>query len=214
MKPDTLAGFIWLWMRGGVILGYEKEEDQSLRREDDRRRKIQKGKKKKTRLERGGGAEVALFPFRESNQIPLIAHYLKRLSGTVMRLHGGPRLRDFLVYRCWRVLELTGRASAEGKEEGWRGDKEKEEDSVGINTWCMSENSFRATTRRENVVCALTYKETDVQGQKKKKPAWTFAHFVIPFRKRICNMLYMCQLINLALVLLLCLKPVYMLRPH
>lgn len=79
-------------------------EDGGVKGKNDRN----KGKEKKEIGREGrrsrGEAEVALFLFRESNQIPLIAHYLKRLSGAVMRLHAGPRLRDFLVYRCWRVL--------------------------------------------------------------------------------------------------------------
>lgn len=79
-------------------------EDGEVKGKNDRN----KGKEKEEIGREGrrsrGEAEVALFPFRESNQIPLIAHYLKRLSGAVMRLHAGPRLRDFLVYRCWRVL--------------------------------------------------------------------------------------------------------------
>lgn len=70
----------------------------------------QRGDKEKTEIE--GEQKWPPFPFRESNQIPLIAHYLKRLSGAVMRLHAGLRLRDFLVYRCWRVLQLTGWAKS------------------------------------------------------------------------------------------------------
>lgn len=91
------------------------------------------GNKEKREIE--GEQKWPPFPFPESNQIPLIAHYLKRLSGAVMRLHGGPRLRDFLVYRCWRVLRLTGWASAgrggKGRREGGEGE---ERGAAGTNT--------------------------------------------------------------------------------
>lgn len=75
----------------------------------------EQGGKNKEKREIEGEQKWPPFPFRESNQIPLIAHYLKRLSGAVMRLHAGLRLRDFLVYRCWRVLRLTGWAKVEGR---------------------------------------------------------------------------------------------------
>lgn len=73
------------------------------------------GGKNKEKREIEGEQKWPPFPFRKSNQIPLIAHYLKRLSGAVMRLHAGLQLRDFLVYRCWRVLRLTGWAKVEGR---------------------------------------------------------------------------------------------------
>lgn len=77
---------------GGGVKGERKGKEQ------------EKKKKEREKEEIEGEQKWPSFPFRESNQIPLIAHYLKRLSGAVMRLHAGLRLRDFLVYRCWRVL--------------------------------------------------------------------------------------------------------------
>lgn len=73
---------------------------------------------------------LLLLPSRESNQILLIAHYLKRLSGAVMWLQAGSQLRDFLVYRCWRVLKLSslGELRQEGETRGRR------RGGVGINT--------------------------------------------------------------------------------
>lgn len=98
--------------REGENKGGMRQEDEAwtlrLSEKKKRRRWWGEGKRegkreiKRRRLE--GGQKWPSFPFCESNQILLIAHYLKRLSGTVMRLHAGPRLRDFLVYQCWRVL--------------------------------------------------------------------------------------------------------------
>lgn len=112
-------------MRGGVILGKGRirggrggregeawtlglSEKQERGRWWGKGREEREGARKKNKErekeEIEGEQKWPSFPFRESNQIPLIAHYLKRLSGAVMRLHAGLRLRDFLVYRCWRVL--------------------------------------------------------------------------------------------------------------
>lgn len=85
-KKKTVAWWVW----GGLV---KKKKE----------REINKGQEKEGGRG-GGGRSAPHFSFRESNQIPLIAHYLKRLSGAVMRLRARPRLRDFLVYQCWRVL--------------------------------------------------------------------------------------------------------------
>lgn len=105
MKADRLAGFIWLRIQGSVI--FEDAEYKEMRvcvalRQGEEKRSLKREGKKGP----------------ESNQIPLIGHYLATLSDSVMWLHS---------VRGWEISLFTDVGVLKGK---------RRENEAGVNTWC------------------------------------------------------------------------------
>lgn len=108
MKADRLAGFIWLRIQGCVIFEDAEYKEMCVcvcvaLRQGEEKRSVWKGGEKGP----------------ESNQIPLIGHYLTTLSDSVMWLHS---------VRGWEISLFTDVGVLKGK---------RRENEADVNTWCM-----------------------------------------------------------------------------